>query len=386
MEEPQIIDEPTNTATKRKEPKKTKKASKNASRINGVAISYLIVVIIFVLGVIICSVDNGALDYQITMFFYKQLGGTEAFPGPMYEFGQFFNPSPVIFVFSAEDVAETWGKMRIGGMFSEIFLVMGVIYLIVSLVAYGKEKKQAKVENRPIVMPDSTKYYKYCWVLIIAGAIVALGLTQLVKGITGRWRPYDLDITHLFTPWFVIAGNDSDSFWSGHTAQATLTTALPLFFLGSRKKVLAYVFAILTAVYTTCVGMGRMISGHHYFSDVLFGGFIVYTAIIFSYYVLLDIPGQERIYRYQRTYKPFNEGYKLILEGKAAIRENKAEGVKSVTAGLEKLAIAKANAEDINKYHHEFGPFIARIDDLASRIGILMQKQPIDPKDWSYLC
>nr|MDO8119172.1 hypothetical protein [Candidatus Sigynarchaeota archaeon] len=167
MEEPQIIDEPTITAIERKEPKKTKSAGKKASKISGVAISYLIVVIFFVIGVIICSLDGGIYDRQITMFFYYQLGGTKTSPGPLYDFGQFFVPSP-FFAFDADDYAYAWNNLYIGQIFGEIFLIIGVFFLIVSLRAYGTEKKKAENENRPIVMPDRAKYYKYCWVLIIA--------------------------------------------------------------------------------------------------------------------------------------------------------------------------------------------------------------------------
>nr|MDO8114995.1 phosphatase PAP2 family protein [Candidatus Sigynarchaeota archaeon] len=393
MEEPIIIDDESVPTPKVQAPKAERKASgKKKAKISGIAIIYLIVLAIFVVGVLICSV--GTLDYDITMYFYG-LGQSDP---AWHQFGLFFNPYTILPLESGDTgVVFAWEHQAFGQMFWEIPTIIGGLMVIVPAFAYPLEVKKAKQENRKIIMPGSMKYLRYGLLILVAALAIALGLVQLIKHIWGRWRPEYLAIVSpgdpysAFTPWFIIPQNPSigdfnESFFSGHTAAAVITTGVAFAFAGSRKKALSIVFAIVSVFYTVCVALSRMVLGKHFFSDVLFGGFISFTFIVFEYYCLWDIPGQEKVHRYKLTYTPFNEGYKLILEGKALLKDNVDEGKQKVSAGLEKLAKARANAEDITSHGHDCSALITRIDDVVGRVGVLLQEPSVDIKKWSYFC
>nr|MDO8114994.1 hypothetical protein [Candidatus Sigynarchaeota archaeon] len=155
---------------------------------------------------------------------------------------------------------------------------------------------------------------------------------------------------------------------------------------GSRKKILSIILGCASAFYIICGGIARIMTGDHAFSDVLISGVLGYGVILFVYYILLDIPGQEMIFRHKLTYGPFNDGLKLILEGKSMLKDNQEAALQKVSAGLEKFTQAKAKAEEISKYGKDYSAFISRIDDLTSRIGILLQAQPLNITKWSYVC
>ncbi len=343
MEEPQIIDEPAAAEPQiRATKKRGKQASGKKAKLSGVAWSFLIALFAFAIFLVLCIIDNGAINTQITSAIKDN---TE-----LDALGAFFVP----FFFLTFDFS------AFGDMFGEVAIIIGAVLIIIPFAIGQGEISKAKKENRKAVMPPITKLYKYGWLTVLP-FLIGAGLFFIL-------------------PLFGI------NLLCLHVIIATTTTGLAVAYLGSRKKALAIVFAFASIFYVVMMGIARMAVGARDFLSVVLSAFITFALVMFTYFSVLDIPGQEMIYRHQSTYGPFNEGYKLILEGKAAIRENKAEGVKSVSAGLEKLAVAKANAEDINKYHHNLGLFIARVEDIQSRIGILLQKQPINPKDWSYLC
>ncbi len=390
MEEPQILDEQATNEQKVRKPKKGGKAlGGKKGKVSGVVISYIIVLIVFVIGVVICSIDGGNVDKEITMFF-SNLGQNElnpdGSPNVWFQLGNFFAPEI--------DDSEFWtNPSRMGQMISYVVVAFAIAAIFVPLIASAIEKKKAKKENRKAVVPKSMQFYKYGWLIGFVGIVVPLGINLIFKYLWGRPRPN----TGLFFAWFIPAGIDAGaSFMSGHTELATLVTGLALAFLGSRKKILPIIIGIGSALLVVLTGMSRMLVNAHYFSDVLWGGFTTYTFLIITYFAILDIPGQERIHRYQRTYTPFNEGYRLVLDGKAKLKESPDEGLKLISAGLEKFTAAKAAAEDINKYHRDFNDFIGRIDDLTARFGILIneyqsvggKKENLDAYllKWSYVC
>ncbi|NMC04470.1 MAG: phosphatase PAP2 family protein [Candidatus Lokiarchaeota archaeon] len=391
MEEPRILTgrESPEPGTK-KNARKTMEDGSKQRKMSGVALSYIIVLVAFAIGIIVCSVDGGSFDLQITKFF-SDLGLNETNPDSSVNFwhqlGKFFDPDII--------EGEAWDNLWIGQLFSTIVIVIAAGLIIIPAIQLGIEKKNAKKENRKIVTPASMRFYKYGWLIGFVGIVAAIGIIQLFKNFWGRPRPDELFTN--FVPWFSPQGFDQgESFMSGHVAQATLVTGLALAFLGSRKKYLSIVFGIFSIILVVLTGLARMLSNAHYFSDVLWGGFMTYSIMLLTYFWILDIPGQEQVHRYERTYTPFNEGYKLVLDGKAKLKENVDEGLKLVSAGLEKFAAAKAAAVEINKFHHEFDAFITRIDDLTSRLGALINEhQSLAGKKekndayllkWSYIC
>jgi membrane-associated phospholipid phosphatase len=391
MEESQILD---GQATKEQQVRKPKNGGKSLGgkkgKVSGVAISYVIVLIVFVFGVITCSIDGGMFDIRISKFF-SDLGhnplNPDGSPNIWSQLGNFFDPSL--------NDSEFWVNGLMGQMISYVVIGIAIVAIIVPIIASGIENGKAKKENKKAVVPGSVRFYKYGWLIGLVGLVVPLGINLIFKYLWGRPRPED-DFSNFF-PWFIPAGFDAgESFMSGHTEQATLVTGLALAFLGSRKKALPVIFGIGSVLLVFMTGMARMLTNDHYFSDVLWGGFTTYTVLLITYFAIIDIPGQERIHRYQRTYTPFNEGYKLLLDGKAKLKENADDGFNLISAGLEKFAAAKVAAEDINKYHREFDDLIGRIDDLTTRFGSLIneyssiggKKESLDAYllKWSYVC
>ncbi|MBN2151666.1 MAG: hypothetical protein JW839_09485 [Candidatus Lokiarchaeota archaeon] len=349
MEEPQFIDEPAIAEPKARAIKRLgKPAGGKKAKMSGAALSFVIALIVFALGLVLCVIEDGALNAQITGSFKDNTD--------LDQLGGFFVP---FLVFTIDFTG--WATTALGTLFGELAIIIGAVLVIISFAAGQGEIGKATKENRKPVMPSSAKLYKYGWLPVLP-FLIGAGIWLLL------WL---LGMSDLFSIHMVIA---------------TSTTSLALAYIGSRMKALAIVFAFASVFYVVMMGIARMAAGASDFLAVLLSSFVTFALVMFTYFSVLDVPGQEMIFRHQRTYSPFNDGYRLLLEGRAAIKENKAEGVKSVSAGLEKLAVAKANAEDINKYQHNLGAFIARVDDITSRVGILLQQQPIDPKGWSYLC
>ena len=361
MEEPQIIEEPAAKVPESRGKSGTKKsAQKKKSKLGGVAFSYLIALILFGVGIAITFIDG--LDLSIEQAFM-------ATSSPFHSFGNFFDPFPLLlFQFSA------FSSGQIGMMFAEIYLYVAAVLIIVGGIPLAMEKSKAKKENRKVIEPASTKYFKY-GVLAGISYLIGFGVTVLA-----------LFLKHEAAgPWY-SPDSAGISLISTHVGVATLTAALAMSFVGSSKKILALIIGIASAFYVFCVGVSRMAMGVHLFSDVLFSGFICYSAVLFVYFAILDIPGQEMIYRHKLTVGPFNEGYKLIIDGKAMLADNADEGIKKISDGLAILAKARENAEQVTKNGHDCSVLIARINDLVGRIGILLQEHPIDIEKWSYMC
>lgn len=347
MEEPQLVSEPAVPASRGKGSKKaTRPASVKKARMGGVSMSFLIASIAFALGLVL-SIIPGNLGGQVTDFFKNN---------PDIEpIRAFFDP---VVIFALE--FSSFSSGAIGSLFGELAIIIGAAIVIIAFAMGQGALGKAKKENKKAVMPPVTKLYKYGWLPVLP-FLIGTGIFLLLTLL------------------------DLADYLSFHMVIATSTTGLAMAYIGSRKKVLAVVFAFASVFYVVMMGIARMADGKPFLA-VITGGFITFALVIFTYYSILDIPGQEMVYRHQLTYGPFNEGYKLILDGKAAIKDNKPEGVTNVSAGLEKLQLAKSNAEDINKFHHDLDAFIARIDDITGRIGALLQHQPLNPKEWSYFC
>ncbi len=272
----------------KKQPKKatTVKSPAKKMKIGWVLLTYLIAAACFAVGVIICSVDNGALDRSISQAIANN--------PDLDPVGNFMDPSPFLGLFEAlfeDDISveinkwinETWASGNIGQLVSEVYLVFAFILLVVVLSQYGVQKKKAiaqyKVENPDwtaratgaegkkklskqqlgevkITMPASAKLFKYLMLILIVGITTLVATQILMKGIWGRARPYQVnDIDIFFTPWWVIQDTGWKSFWSGHTAQATIMTTLVFSFLGSRKRWVAPVLGVAVAFYVVMMGL-----------------------------------------------------------------------------------------------------------------------------------
>nr|MDO8118808.1 hypothetical protein [Candidatus Sigynarchaeota archaeon] len=140
-----------------KQPKKQQRKavspqpSTKKKKISWVFLSYLIAAACFVVGIIICSVDGGQLD--------RQISNAIAANPDLDPIGDFMNPSPFFGLFEAlfEDdinlaindwLNETWASGNIGQLVSEVYLVFAFILLLVVLSQYGAQKKKAMVQYK----------------------------------------------------------------------------------------------------------------------------------------------------------------------------------------------------------------------------------------------
>jgi membrane-associated phospholipid phosphatase len=395
----------------KKTPKKTKKVSK---KVNGILISWVIALAIFIVGVIICSIDGGIYDYQIT----KAIADAPE----LEPLGAFMKPSPFWGLFENFDeidqwVQETWASGNIGQLFTEVLIVFAAIWMFILLGQISGAKKKAVKEYKEINkiepktkleveqktklkvnLPKSAKYFKYCVYIVVVGIIILIINQGTFKRIWDRQRPSDpIGSFSEFTPWWVINNlfGDGESFVSGHTGQATILITVALILLGSRKKILGYIMAGLSATYVVLMGMGRMASNDHWFSDTLFAGFIGYTVVVFVYLSIMNIPAQERIYRYKYANAHYNEGYLLVSKAKSMLGDDPEKAMQEISKGMEKLATAKENVDDLVQAGYDYVEMQERLGDLLRRFGMLIQEYKLLEKseenmkkyilEWSYV-
>jgi len=113
-------------------------------------------------------------------------------------------------------------------------------------------------------------------------------IVHVMKIQWGRVRYEDLTSESDFTPWYVINGPDlnNESFPSGHAASAF--SFLPLLILINNKKMSnkSKIILICSVVgFGLYVGLGRIVDGKHYASDVLFSAGIC-SVMTISFYKL----------------------------------------------------------------------------------------------------
>lgn len=107
-------------------------------------------------------------------------------------------------------------------------------------------------------------------------------MTNIIKMIVGRPRFWTLEENiNNFVPWYEINGlttiNSNMSFISGHTANAFVIIAFAFFFVKGTKQYTNIILAALT--WGTLVGLGRLLSGQHFLTDVVFAGLL--TIVLF---------------------------------------------------------------------------------------------------------
>jgi len=123
---------------------------------------------------------------------------------------------------------------------------------------------------------------KYGWFLLL---LVVLGPGILVNGVLkpvfSRPRPSEIvsfQGCHEFTPVGRISrAEETRSFPSGHAAMGFAIGA-PAFFLFGRRRAWAICFVLMGLAGGTIVGLGRIIQGSHFLSDILWSAGVVYFA------------------------------------------------------------------------------------------------------------
>lgn len=99
--------------------------------------------------------------------------------------------------------------------------------------------------------------------------------------------------TEIYKEIFLHADEDAfKSFPSGHTVAASASFGLiivPEIF--EKLKKVRWIFWVIPIVYTTLVGISRIVIAAHYLSDILFGGFVGFgTAVLARWILISKIP------------------------------------------------------------------------------------------------
>ncbi|AIF80613.1 hypothetical protein I862_00240 [endosymbiont of Acanthamoeba sp. UWC8] len=135
-------------------------------------------------------------------------------------------------------------------------------------------------------------YIKIIYVMLVCITGPGIVVNMVFKENFGRARPIQVENfggTAKFTPAFVIANqcNTNCSFVSGHASIGFVFFAFAFINKG-RKRMMYNVLAISLG---SIFGLGRIIQGAHFLSDVIFSGFFVYiTAYVLA---LLILPKEE---------------------------------------------------------------------------------------------
>lgn len=156
-------------------------------------------------------------------------------------------------------------------------LIIAVLALVVFIASYG--------------LPKFQKYRKRALFLVLL-MVLGPGLTVNVifKSHWGRPRPRQIEqfggnSTHL-PVWCPGSAGQGSSFPSGHAAVGFYLLA-PFFFLRNQHRRWATVFLAIGVGYGLLMGLGRMIQGAHFASDVLWsGGFIYFCGLSLDLIIL----------------------------------------------------------------------------------------------------
>ncbi len=114
-------------------------------------------------------------------------------------------------------------------------------------------------------------------------------VNTLFKGFYGRPRPAEVvefGGQREFAPvWEPHIGEGGKSFPSGHVAMGVFWLAFAVYYY-ERNRRLAIAFALLALVQGGCMGVGRIVQGGHWFSDVVWAPGMVYFVAWFLYRAL----------------------------------------------------------------------------------------------------
>lgn len=174
------------------------------------------------------------------------------------------------------------------GKFTHSIVPVIVIVFILGAIILGVRKL---IKVRSI---NPMHYIKIIYVMLVCIAGPGLVVNVVFKENFGRARP--VQVEHFgghakFTPAFVISKQcySNCSFVSGHASMGFVFFAFAFINRG-RKRVFYNVLAVTLGL---VIGLGRIVQGAHFLSDVVFSGVFVYMAA----YVLakLVLPKEEEL-------------------------------------------------------------------------------------------
>jgi lipid A 4'-phosphatase len=173
--------------------------------------------------------------------------------------------------------AHPWDYLYHYGFIPPVVLsVFGLLMLLLSFLSSGVRR------------------YRRVGLFLVLFMVLGPGLlvNTVLKDHWGRPRPAEIRNfggTRNYLPVWErgVAGQDK-SFPSGHAAVGFFMFA-PFFFLRNREKRWGWSFLWLGLLYGSLMGVGRMVQGGHFASDVLWAGGLTYlTGLILCYLFRLD--------------------------------------------------------------------------------------------------
>ncbi len=158
-------------------------------------------------------------------------------------------------------------------------------FIIFSLVVAIGVTSYNYFKNRSILNMTGKKLAFLLLVLALGPGLI---VNWVFKENFGRARPQNTEIfgaSKAFTPAFVISSEceTNCSFSCGHASGAFFAIALAL--LATKRKKL---YLSLAIVYGFLVGLGRVIQGGHYLSDVIVSFFVVFIVSKIIYYFMFE--------------------------------------------------------------------------------------------------
>lgn len=156
-------------------------------------------------------------------------------------------------------------------------VILGIFALIILIIDLIFKKRLFNLQ--PLYL------FFFVSVMLIGPGFV---VHTVFKDTWGRARPVEIvtfNGTKTFTPAWIISDQCSTncSFVSGHSAGTYSLIALAL--LAKRRKRLALLLSISIG---SLVGLGRIIQGGHFFSDIFFSFIFVYLTAKVMYYFIFD--------------------------------------------------------------------------------------------------
>ena len=162
-------------------------------------------------------------------------------------------------------------------------VVIGTALLLLVLFVGNLIRKRA-------LGPFSNRALLFVLLVFVVGP--GLVVNGVFKDRWGRARPRDVVEfagEHQFTPAFVISDqcDRNCSFTAGHPSAVFALVAFA--FLATRRRRAAFTAAIAAG---SLVGVGRILQGGHFLSDVIFSGVFVVAIAWLLYYRVLRLDGQ----------------------------------------------------------------------------------------------
>ncbi len=165
----------------------------------------------------------------------------------------------------------------------EIFTTTVILLLLVNLAGKFLQDKTKIVKKTKKVLP----YRKTIYLLLVLTLGPGLMVHEGFKEFLSRPRPKHIvefgGVQQYAKPFEYMANAEGKSFVSGHAAMGFYISSLAFILNNRRKKLVAYSGGIFAG---TIIGLGRIIQGKHFLSDVIFSGIFILLLAHILYWIM----------------------------------------------------------------------------------------------------